>query len=704
MCCGRFAFSQIETKRGALTLLSCALFVRPASSPMRNATVLVALWRMPGSQFGLRIAVAGEASICPLPMQRVLMYDRVPGPCPRMRPTRRPGPPRPVSGDFEPYPGKMNRIQMVQTRSYRQTRYSALVALALALMTFIAIPATAHAAGEGTDRIHVQPGQSAVHNPSGGVQQGGLIDTITGKRSTPSAAATVTLSATPTATPEEIEVVIVTPTPAASPTTTSPAPTQSGVSSTDTSVITNPQGVIEGTVIANRTDSTVQFFVEGKTWQLDPLRSAGVELARATAVLNLLNCDATSSDQSACFWDPYLLQRDGFYEVVTGAEEGAQVNLVLRAAGAPPTDQIWIQNRLESAEQLYFGAEMRELAPASISEFTINPATPSVFYLRTCIVEADASTCEWRAIEAQPGTYYALTDESWQSGVPGATVVETQLSPILGTGASVTPQLETALASDTAATETSAAESTTVDATTATTPGSAQGTIVCTLAVPTLNVRSGPGLAFDVISKIMTTGDTPATVSVVGRTESNEWLQVDERQANGGWVINGQAYLVCPTDTSTLAVRTDAELPATPTPSPVAETSAGEVVAVDETSADEQAAVEASTELTATTETAAATAPAGLALLVVQNSFEQPVRFTLDQRYRVAEGPSEVDLAPGQSTSYVVYPGIVAFSASSAWRSLSGNAEILLEADETRTLYLIFVPDPGEEGKWIFQY
>lgn len=577
---------------------------------------------------------------------------------------------------------------MVQMRTFRLTWVATLLALLLA----------------GAATLGNYSGVLASSNTSlpqnapfaGDAQQGGLIDTITGKR-TPAAAA-----GTASATPGAIEVVIVTPTPAVSPTPTGTAPTGTAPTVAATTLATNPQGVIEGTVIANRTNATVQFFVEGRTWQLEPLRSAGVQLARSTAVLNLLNCDATSADQSDCFWDPYLLQRDGFYEVVSGAEEGAQVNLVLRTAGAPPTDQIWIQNRLERAEQVYFGAEMRELAPASVTEFTIDPATPSVFYLRTCIVQGADSTCEWNAAEAFAGTYYALTDETWQSGVPGASVVNMQLSPILGAGVEVA--LTAAAPAAAAAPETAAPGTAATGATTGTTTAAAPaatGAIVCTLAVPTLNVRSGPGLAFDVISKIMTTGDTPATVSVVGRTESAEWLQVDDRQANGGWIINGDAYITCPTDTLTLAAVTGAALPATPTPGPVVEAPATADTGAGDTGTGEVAATEGVTETAAAPVSAA---PAGLALLIVQNSFEQPLRFTLDQRYRVAEGPSEVDLAPGQSTTFVVFPGVVAFSASSAWRSLSGNAEMLLEADQEQPLYLIFVPDPGEEGKWVFQY
>jgi len=581
---------------------------------------------------------------------------------------------------------------MVQMRTFRLTWVAALLALLLAGVATLSNFSGAYARSN--------PPRAEATGPLDDMQQGGLIDTITGKK-TPSAAAG-TVTATVTATPEALEVVIVTPTPAVSPTPTGTAPT--GVNATNPALVTNPQGVIEGTVIANRTNATVQFFVEGKTWQLDPLRSAGVNLARSTAVLNLLNCDATSADQSDCFWDPYLLQRDGFYEVVTGAEEGAQVNLVLRTAGAPPTDQIWIQNRLESAEQVYFGAEMRELAPASVTEFTIDPATPSIFYLRTCIVTNGDSTCEWNAAEAQAGTYYALTDETWQSGVPGASVIDLQLSPILGAGVDIAVNASAPEAGATATT--TGAESTSTATAGATTdtaaPAASTGSIVCTLAVPTLNVRSGPGLAFDVISKIMTTGDTPATVTVVGRTESAEWLQVDERQANGGWIINGNAYITCPTDTLALAVISGSALPPTPTPAPVVASPVTGDSGAGDGSTGEVTTTDGMTETVSAPATSSA--PAGLALLIVQNSFEQPLRFTLDQRYRVAEGPSEVDLAPGQSTSFVVFPGVVAFSASSAWRSLSGNAEMLLEADQEQPLYLIFVPDPGEEGKWIFQY
>lgn len=96
-------------------------------------------------------------------------------------------------------------------------------------------------------------------------------------------------------------------------------------------------GVLEGTIIANRTEANVRFFVEGQVYDLAPLRCDWVAASpRATAVLNLFNCDAIQSAEgdAGCFWDPYLLKQDGFYELVTGAEAGLLVSLSLREAGA----------------------------------------------------------------------------------------------------------------------------------------------------------------------------------------------------------------------------------------------------------------------------------------------------------------------------------------------------------------------------------
>jgi hypothetical protein len=52
----------------------------------------------------------------------------------------------------------------------------------------------------------------------------------------------------------------------------------------------------------------------------------------------------------------------------------------------------------------------------------------------------------------------------------------------------------------------------------------------------------------------------------------------------------------------------------------------------------------------------------------------------------------------------MVFPGQVAFSASSAWRGLSGNADFILEEKQERVLWLYFIPDPDGSGRWNLQY
>jgi hypothetical protein len=80
------------------------------------------------------------------------------------------------------------------------------------------------------------------------------------------------------------------------------------------------------------------------------------------------------------------------------------------------------------------------------------------------------------------------------------------------------------------------------------------------------------------------------------------------------------------------------------------------------------------------------------------------LRFTLDQKYRVQEGPSEYDLKPGDSIQIFVYPGLIGFSASTAWRGLSDNNDFFIEEEQSRELWLFFMPDPDGSGRWILQY
>lgn len=89
--------------------------------------------------------------------------------------------------------------------------------------------------------------------------------------------------------------------------------------------------------------------------------------------------------------------------------------------------------------------------------------------------------------------------------------------------------------------------------------------------------------------------------------------------------------------------------------------------------------------------------PTGQAVLVVTNSFEHVIRFTLS--------PDEYDLQPQETIQIVVNPGRIQFTASSAWGGgLSGNAEFFIDADTAFPMYLYFVLAPGDSDVWILRY
>lgn len=471
---------------------------------------------------------------------------------------------------------------------------------------------------------------------------------------------------------------------------TAPASTDAaarGVAALDPEQDAAYAGVVEGTVVANRTSSAVRFFVEGKTYSLDPLRSLGLSLPRPTAVLNLFNCDATLGEgEEGCFWDPYLLARDGFYEIIAGKDAGALVSLILQEAGAPPVDQVWIQNRTGRREEIYYANQMIEVAPAAVQELPVSANGTAQIYMRSCIQTDKQTVCEWMPQAAQAGVYYALVEEKIVGGVAGSTVNVIKLKSILADAS--TPEAAAPVIA-------------------------APPQVICRLVVPAINVRSGPGLGFDIVKKIRSTLTEVATVIAVGRDDTGQWLALDERVASGGWITANGDFVTCDGDITALPTLA---APAAPTPTaippvqvaqPVVEApTVGAVadapVAVAPAPAAESApvAVEATPTLTPTS----SGAPTGYALLIVNNGFDQEMRFTLDQRYRVEVGASEFDLGPGQSVSIVVFPGSIAFSASTAWRGLSGNAEFVIDADQSRNLWLVFVPDPGEPGKWILQF
>ena len=97
--------------------------------------------------------------------------------------------------------------------------------------------------------------------------------------------------------------------------------------------------------------------------------------------------------------------------------------------------------------------------------------------------------------------------------------------------------------------------------------------------------------------------------------------------------------------------------------------------------------------------------PDGQARLTVYNQFDRVIRFTMDQKYRSQlDSPTgEWDLEPGQSISMLVFPGMVPYSVSSPWNELGGNANLNLNSNEDRALYLTFIPDPDGSGDWVLQ-
>ena len=395
-------------------------------------------------------------------------------------------------------------------------------------------------------------------------------------------------------------------------------------------------------------------------------------------MLNLYNCDAnTPETEAACYWDPYLIDQNGFYEIVNGEEEGLMVALTLREAGEPPANQIWIQNRSGVTEVVVYRNQNYELPPATIQEFSVEGDELPTFFIRSCVEAGEESACEWAPAVVDPGFYYALRQVETAGGLPSSTVVELTLIPIAGEGQVGAEEVAK------------------------TTPPQ----LTCQLKVPALNVRSGPGLEYLIISKVRSNGDEAATVLVEGRDEPGQWLAVNERVASGGWITGNPSYISCDGDISLLPVAeiTDGRL--APTPAPVVETPAAP--ATDQVTAGEaspDAAGEASDGAAQAESNDLPQPPAGLALLQVRNGFDRDIRFTLDQKFRPEPGPSEYDLRPGEEISLVVYPGVVAFSASSPWNGLSDNAEIAIEEDQSKLLWVTFVLDPDGSGNWNLQF
>ncbi|MEZ4709032.1 MAG: SH3 domain-containing protein [Caldilineaceae bacterium] len=422
-------------------------------------------------------------------------------------------------------------------------------------------------------------------------------------------------------------------------------------------------GVLEGTILANRTPSNVTLFAEGKTYRIAPLRSLGIDLLRETSVVNLYSCDAdTPQTQTGCYWDPYLITQNGFYEIFNAAAEGLPIRLKLEEAGAPPQGKIWLQNRTGQREMIVFNGQTIEIPPSSVQELDAQNSDVATIYRRSCISLDEQTVCEWAPQVVQPGVYYVLDAVSQVGGLPNSRLTSVEAEPLVASS-------EGALLVES-------------------TPE-----IVCQIQVPVVNVRSGPGLDYVIVTKLVNGGEGADTLVVRGRDESGLWLAVSENVAAGGWITSGGDLVRCDGNLSTLPVAeiTDGRLEPTPVPAPVVEAPPADAAADESGEAGEEGGAAESTPAPAVEP------PPGQSLLVVTNAFEQPVRFTLS--------PDEYDLQPGETIYVVVNPGRVQFSVSSPWRGgISGNAEFLIDGNQTFPMFLYFVPDPNDSGRWEMKY
>jgi len=371
--------------------------------------------------------------------------------------------------------------------------------------------------------------------------------------------------------------------------------------------------------------------------------------------------------------------------------------MMLREAGVPPTGTVWVQNRTGQAESVVFKEDVYDIEPTAVQEFPVSSGVPAILYVRSCLTIDNQSACEWAPKTLNAGVYYAMVEVDTPGSQSGSTRATIDLRPVVGDG-------------EDAATDQVSNSAPSID---------------CNVVVPALNVRSGPGLQYDIIGKVRTTDGSAVMVNVTGRSADNEWLTVDPSIADHGWINNSSSFITCSGDVLGLPV---ADVPATPTPQPeivaappaVVDTSnttpdastdtstdtvtdtPPDAPATPEPQTDQQSATSVEDTATVTATDSSPAVPPGQAMLVVNNGFAHEIRFTLDQMYRVEKGSSEFDLQPGDTLNILVYPGQVPFTASSPWSGLSGNASVQVESEQAMPLWLRFEPQQG--GSWDFHW
>jgi hypothetical protein len=190
-------------------------------------------------------------------------------------------------------------------------------------------------------------------------------------------------------------------------------------------------GIVDGTILANRTDMTIKFFVEGQIYEVATLRSIGLDLPRSSTVLNLYNCDTSIPEtEETCYWDPYMVDRFGFYDIVVEDGISGIAKVTLSEAGGPSGAAIWIQNKSPQAEIIVYRNVIFDLLPGALREFAVGDDALPTFFVRSCLEVDGDSACEWVPIVATVGLRYALIETRQSGGLPNSRVSMLDLLPL----------------------------------------------------------------------------------------------------------------------------------------------------------------------------------------------------------------------------------------------------------------------------------
>lgn len=435
-----------------------------------------------------------------------------------------------------------------------------------------------------------------------------------------------------------------------------------------------PDEVLTGTVVHNRSDVSVFFFLGNDLYQLPANRGVGLAMARPLAALTLFTCAAEVTEDPTCDWVSYPIRRSALYEISADAAVPGQANLRLALASPPPMDVAQIQNRTGAESTIVWADEVLVIANAGTIVLDGLDETGDVVSLPRCLQTNSRRICEWLPTPLQGGIYYTLSEERGPAGINGVTIVQGRLNPLLVQEALMTPTP---------------------------TPEPEPVGIQCQTQIPSLNVRSGPGTSFGVIGKLRPAEENRGEVLAVGRTANSEWLAVDPRFVEGGWVANVAQWIVCEGDTNDLPVVAEGG-ESIPTPAPVLSQPAPSATPVPSPAQETAAEDESATDDSVDSSVAPGEPGPNQALLIATNAFDHPIRFTLDaSQHGLPEGsPSEYDLEPGQSLRFIIRAGRVQFSASTAWRNGSGNANFEMGEGASRELFLRFEPSPDNSDQW----